>query len=210
MPPGWLATPNHVRTGQARVYPSVTPVEPRVVYVWNTDTTDDTADTIDGLCARLTRLGHSSSLVSCRVVPGQPAPNHVPGDGATVLRSVRSGQLATLEREYAKHRGSKPRNLPFTPVRYQLVESAPTEGSVLKPDTAGEWLVLGFLLGSRKFPSTRTVEVATALRGAVFHHAVDPIPEGLSDTGGEANRQPIHMWRSSHCHGWETNTRMAG
>ena len=180
MPPGWVTASGHVRAGQAREYPSVTPAEPRVTYVWKADPPDDTTKTIDGLCSRLTRLGHSSSLVSCRVVPGHPTPNHVPGDGASVLRSVRSGQLAALEREYAKHLGSKPRTLPFTSVRYRKVEPASAEGAVVKPDTAGEWLVMAFLPGSRRFPSTKTVEVAKALRGAVFHHAADPIPEGLS------------------------------
>ena len=104
MPPGWVSTSGDVRTGQARVYPSVTPTEPRVTYVWNADPTDDTADALDGLCARLTRLGHSSSLVSCRVVSDDRVPNHVPGDGIDVLRSVRSGQLAALEKEYRKHK----------------------------------------------------------------------------------------------------------
>ena len=169
-----------MRTGQARVYPSVTPTEPRVTYIWNTDPTDDTADALDGLCARLTRLGHSSSLVSCRLVPDHPTPSHIPGAGTDVLRSVRSGQLAALEQEYEKHQGSKPRTLPFTPIRYRQVEPATTEAPVVKPDTTGEWLVLAFMRGSKRFPSTMAVEVATALRGAVFHHATDPMPEGLS------------------------------
>ena len=188
MPPGRLSTLKlvkgkvkvHTRTGQARVYPSVTPTDPRVTYVWNAHPTDEAADALDSLCAGLTRLGHSSSLVSCRVVSDHPSPSHVPGEGTDVLRSVRSGQLATLEREYEKHRGSRPRTLPFTPVRYRQVEPTTADVRVVKPDTTGEWLVLAFLRGSKRFPSTMTVEVATALRGAVFHHATDPMPEGLS------------------------------
>lgn len=180
MPPGWVTTPKAVRTGQARVYPSVTPTEPRVTYVWNTDPSLETARAIDGLCTRLTRLGHSSSLVSCRVVSEHPAPNHIPGEGPITLRSVRSGQLAALEREYLKHEASKPRALPFTPVRYRQVQPAPPELPVVKPDTAGNWLVLAFLRGSKRFPSTMAADIATALRGAVFHHAADPMPQGLS------------------------------
>ncbi|WP_420614232.1 type I-G CRISPR-associated protein Csb2 [Candidatus Spongiisocius sp.] len=180
MPPGWISAADNVRTGQARVFPSVTPTEPRVTYVWKGDPTDDTIAAIDGLCARLTRLGHSSSLVSCRVVSDPPIPTHVPGEGADVLRSVRSGQLATLEREYRKHRGSRPRTLPFSSVGYRQVDPTTSEDPVVRPDTCGEWLVLAFLRGSKRFPSTRAVEVARALRGAVFRHATDPIPEGLS------------------------------
>ena len=68
MPPGWTSVPDHIRTGQARVFPSVTLDEPRVTFIWSGDPSKDTVETLDGLCARLTRLGHSSSLVSCRIV----------------------------------------------------------------------------------------------------------------------------------------------
>ena len=184
MPPGWLAAPNHVRTGQARTYPSVTPTEARVTFMWDADPTDDTTGTIDGLCARLTRLGHSASLVSCRVIQDHPESNHVPGDGSIVMRSVRSGQLTTLEREYTKHLGSRPRSLPFRPVWYRKIESIPIRGPIQKPDTTGEWLVLAFVRGSKRFPSTMAIELASALRRAVLHHATDPIPEGLSGHRG--------------------------
>ena len=185
MPPGWLSTAGHVRTGQARVYPSVTPIEPRVTYIWGVEPADDIRTAIDALCSRLTRLGHSSSLVSCRVTDDHPRPNQVPGDGTDVLRSVRSGQLAALEGEYEKHQGSKPRSLPFTPVRYMAVEPSKDERSPLAPDTSGDWLILAFLPPYRKFPTTRTVEIAKALRGAVLRHAGEPIPEGVSGHRGD-------------------------
>ena len=188
MPPGWLSTfvrknktwEAYVRTGQARQYPSVTPTEPRVTYMWQSGPTADLVRAVDGLCARLTRLGHSSSLVACRVVGNGQTPNYVPGEGGTVLRSVGPGQLDALEREYARHRGSKPRILPFTPVRYRLPAPDATEGESYRPDTAGDWLVFAFRRGSKGYPSTIAVEVASALRGAVLRYASDPIPEGLS------------------------------
>lgn len=49
-----------------------------------------------------------------------------------------------------------------------------------RPDTAGDWLVFAFRKGSKRYPSTIAVAVASALRGAVLRHASDPIPEGLS------------------------------
>ena len=180
LPPGWISAANHVRTGQARVFPSVTPHEPLVTYIWDADPSPDMVSSIDRICARLTRLGHSSSLVSCRVTPDPPAANHFPGPGAVVMRSVRSGQLAALEREYRKHRASKPRALPFTSVRYRRVERIQAGRAARQPHTAGDWLVLSLQRKSRRFPSTLTVEIATALRGAVFRYATDPIPEGVS------------------------------
>ena len=180
MPPGWVSTSDNVRTGQARNYPSVTPTEPRVIYLWETGPPPEVADAVDGLCSRLARLGHSSSLVSCRVVRKRPAPNYVPGEGGTVLRSVRSGQLEALVSEHRKHGGSRPRSLPFTPVRYQHATPDRVEKRPDRPDTAGDWLVFAFRKGSRRFPSTVTVEVVSALRGALLAYAEDPIPEGLS------------------------------
>ena len=186
MPPGWMSTLDNVRTGQARNYPSVTLADPRVTYMWESDPSADLVTAVDGLCARLTRLGHSSSLVSCRVVGNGRTPNFVPGEGGTVLRSVRPGQLDALEREYSRHRASKPRTLPFTPVRYGRPTASVRRGVSGRPDTAGDWLVFAFRRGSKRYPSTISVEVASALRGAVLRYASDPIPEGLSghrDTG---------------------------
>ena len=180
MPPGWISTSDNVRTGQARSYPSVTPTEPRVTYIWGSGIGADLRDAVDGLCGRLTRLGHSASIVSCRVVGDWPKPTYVPGEVGVVLRSVRSGQLAALEREYEKHRGSRPHSLPFTPVRYELATPGPSEEPSNRPDTAGDWLVFAFRKGSKGYPATVTVEVAAALRGAIFRYASDPIPEGLS------------------------------
>ena len=180
LPPGWLSTSDHVRSGQARAYPSVTPTEPRVTYLWPTRANDNVTRALDSICARVSRLGHSSSLVSCRTVQDHPSPSHVPGEGPEVLRGVRSGQLAALEREYAQHKANKPRNLPFTPVSYRRRRTEQNAQPALEPDMAGEWLVFAFLPRSRKFPSTRAVDVSEALRGAVFRHARDPMPEGLS------------------------------
>ena len=49
-----------------------------------------------------------------------------------------------------------------------------------RPNTFGDWIVFGFDYNSRALPATRLVDVAKALRGAVFRHADDPLPEQLS------------------------------
>lgn len=203
MPPGWLT---HMevkrkgnkeqkslitRTGQAREYPSVTPVHPLVTYIWCNRPPPDLEAALDQLVSRVTRLGHSSSLVSCRLQTDPPSPTHVPGGGGTALRTVREGQLAALEREHAKHQASRPRSLPFVSVGYRQNDSTSLE-ETLRPDTAGELLVFEFAPKSRKMPATRTAELASALRGAVFHNADDPLPEGLSGhhAGGTPSTNP--------------------
>ena len=107
------------RVKQQRFYPSVTPDVPRVTYVWNARPDDAVGTALDGLLNRVTRLGHTSSLVSCRVTLSPPKPNLRPSkDAGYSIRSVRQGQLAELVRLYDRHRGTKPRTMPYTNVRY--------------------------------------------------------------------------------------------
>ena len=176
------------RIKQERLYPSVTPVEPRVTYLWNCEPPKRIETALDGLLSRVTRFGHSSSLVSCRLGSDPPSPTHIPGDGGTVLRAVRPGQLAALEREHANHQASRPRALPFLPARYRSFH--PTQGTTqhLKPDTSGELLIFEFAPRSRKVPSTRAAELAAILRATVFHYAQEPFPEGFSGHGRDGSR----------------------
>ena len=168
------------RGKQERFFPSVTPFVPRVTYLWPADPGPALATALDGLLARVTRLGHSSSLVSCRLSEAPPTPNLVPGDGLVVMRSVAKGQLAALERAYLRHEAVRPRTLPSASVRYRTGAGLTEDSRPLRADTAGEWLVFEFAPNSRRFPSSRAVEVTAALRRAIFRYADDPLPEGLT------------------------------
>ncbi len=168
------------RGKQERHFPSVTPNDAQVTYLWDNAAPDRVRETLDQLLQRVTRLGHSSSLVSCRVTSGQPSVSHAPGSTGDSIRAVRRGQLAELERRYGNHQATKPRSLPYTDVPYRAVGDSKPEEPTMEPNTAGEWIVFEFAHDSRAFPSTRVVELATAMRGAVFHHAKDPIPAELS------------------------------
>ncbi|MCY3911079.1 MAG: type I-U CRISPR-associated protein Csb2 [bacterium] len=171
------------RGKQERHFPSVTPVEPRVTFVWpDAEISEALRISLDDLLKKVTRLGHSSSLVSCRLVADPPAPNWIPGSGSQLLRCTGSGQLAALQERFQQHRATKPRSLPFSAVRYSDAPSGPDSTSPLRPDTAGDWIVFEVLLNSqsRRFPSTRAIDVASTMRAAIMSHAEDPIPEGLS------------------------------
>ena len=168
------------RGKQERFFPSVTPDEARVTYLWDGQPPDDLSDALDGLLGRVTRLGHSSSLVSCQVTMEASEANFVPADAGESLRNVRRGQLAELERRYTRHGGALPRSLPYTDVRYRAAAGTSSPERRHEPDTAGDWIVFEFAHDSRTLPATRTVELATALRSAVFRYAKDPIPEEIS------------------------------
>ena len=180
--------PDRPGARQERCFPSMTPDEPRVTYVWDDSPPPVLRQVLDMLLGRVTRLGHSSSLVSCRVVLDPPAATHVPGAGGESLRSIRSGQLRELERRHARHRSIEPRSLPYLDVRYRQPVEPAAAARGHAPNTAGEWIVFELLHDSRAVPATRTVELATAMRAALFHYAEDPIPEGLS--GHAADRKP--------------------
>lgn len=171
------------RSKQERHFPSVTPHKSRVTFVWaDAEPSDAIKASLDLLLERVTRLGHSSSLVSCRVVGDPPLPNWTPGSGSHVLRCTGPGQLAGLQERFQQHQAIRPRALPFAAIRYSDVPSEPGSPAPLRPDTAGDWVVFELLLKSqsRRFPSTRAVDVASTMRAAIMSHAEDPIPEGLS------------------------------
>lgn len=180
--------PEH-RPKQARTFPSVTPDEPRVTYLWSTSPSSEIAEALDGLTERVTRIGHSSSLVSCRLATDPPSPNRIPSEAGEPLRCIREGQLAALEKLHKSHEANKPRTLPFEPVRYKEVDidKAGKPPSILA-DTAGEWLVFEFVAKDRNVPATQTVAIASVFRLALLHYADDPIPESIS--GHQPNGQP--------------------
>ncbi|MCY4427350.1 MAG: type I-U CRISPR-associated protein Csb2 [Halieaceae bacterium] len=169
------------RGKQERFFPSVTPEDSRLSYLWDVPAPDDVASILDRLLQRVTRLGHSSSLVSCRVTTDHPAATFEPGDGNASMRVVRRGQLVELERRYARHGDTMPRSLPYTDVQYRAVTEAAQKAEELRqPNTVGQWIVFEFKHGFRNMPATRAVKVATAMRKSIFRYTDDPIPEGLS------------------------------
>ena len=173
------------RGKQERFFPSMTPEEPTVTFIWNAVPMPDTCEALDHVLRRVTRLGHSSSLVSCRVVMDPPEPNRIPSDHGEGLRTVREGQLTDLQKRFARHHGTGPRSLPYTQVRYGTASKTTSPRVTHKPNTVGEWIVFEFSHGSRALPTTRVEELATAMRAAVMHYAEEPIPEGISGHRGD-------------------------
>lgn len=181
------------RGKQERQFPSVTPLSSSVTFVWDVVPDSSVSEALDGLLYRVTRLGHSSSLVSCRLVDEAPAVTMRPGGGPLVIRCAQRGQLAALEAAHRRHEGVHPRALPFVGVRYSEqseLDVSPTAAA--RPDNSGDLLVFEIPGHQRQFPTIRAVELTEALRGAVFHHADDPAPEGLSGhlPDGRPSRHP--------------------
>lgn len=172
--------PDRVGGRRERFFPSVTPEDARVTFIWDAVVPERVAVVLDQLLSRVTRLGHSSSLVSCRIAQESPNATYTPGSGTESMRVVSRGQLAELQRQYPRHKGIKPRSLPYTDVCYSATIETVQPEPTLQPNTAGEWIVFEFAHNSRFFPSMRVVNLATAMRRAMLSYAEDPIPETLS------------------------------
>lgn len=177
---------------QERFFPSVTPDDPFVYFVWEADPTPEHRQALAALARRVTRIGHSSSVVRCAVVDAAPEPNWYPDSehGDVTLRVVGPGQFARLEAEFQRHQETEPRILPC---RFQLYREGPqrSEGAMPKSVFGGEWIVLR-RVGGPRVPSVRAVDVAQAFRGALMKHARQPVPEILSghDEDGNPSTQP--------------------
>ena len=169
------------RGKQERAFPSVSPEIPRVTYIWNASPSDGVEGGLDRLLARVTRLGHSSSLVSCRIAEEPPNPTHLvtPNGVGTSMRTVKAGQLTALEGLHLRHQQVRPRSLPYVMARYRCADVTDEE-PIARPTTAGEWVVFEFPPTCRAYPSSRAVELAAAMRREILSRVADPAPEGVS------------------------------
>jgi len=182
------------RTRQVRTFPVVIPENPTFVFLWPDADPSEHRSAIEQLCARVTRLGHSSSLVRCNVIDADLSPTLVPSDdGETVLRVVGRDQLNRLERAFALHRGEESRVLPALPQRYrsasQTLVSSPWAQSVF----SSEWIVFERVGGSRPLAS-RSTDVARALRGALLEQRRDDdLPATLSGHAADGAATQPHV-----------------
>jgi CRISPR-associated protein Csb2 len=172
-----------LRVRQPRTYPTVLPADPRIWFVWSdVEALPGHTELLDGLLARVARLGHSSSMVSCRVADDPPEPAYVPDEtGTRPIRVTAPGLLAALEVEYARHRGSEPRSLPaaITPYRLIAVSERRQGPDVPKPLLGDQWIVLRRSRG-RKFSLRQSLQVARAVRRALISYAPEPVHETVS------------------------------
>lgn len=169
------------RTRQARTFPVVIPETPKFAFFWPDANAADHRGSLERLCARVTRLGHSSSLVRCNVVDLESSPTLVPdNDGDVTLRVIGGGQLERLERAFAHHRGVENRVLPARPQRYRFVSQQATPIIAADSVFAADWVVFERVAGARPV-SSRTTDLARALRRALLEiHGGTGLPETLS------------------------------
>lgn len=168
------------RTRQVRTLPVYVPGRPWFVFVWQSDPPTEVRVALTHLLARVTRLGHSSSLVRCIITERTVSPTLVPNtNGNEVLRTVGPGQLRRLEKDFVRHRGVESRVLPARPARYgpPLTPGAPEAPRGVFSD---EWIIFERVGGARPL-SSRGTDLARALRAALIEqHGSETLPLALS------------------------------
>jgi CRISPR-associated protein Csb2 len=169
------------RGKQPRTFPSITPVTPRIRYLWpNAEVPQPIEEGLMRLTSRLVRLGHSSTLVSSRLSREPATPRYVvdEANGELTLRWVTRGQLARLEEAFARHAEVEPRVMPATFVSYREAGEAPRApmpASCFSP----EFIVFARVSGPR-FPSTSAAGLARQFGRALQSVVEGGIPEIVS------------------------------
>ena len=179
------------RTRQVRTFPVVLPETPVFAFLWPTADATLHRDAFDRLCARVTRLGHSSSLVRCTVVDRDFTPTLIPSDeGHVVLRVVGPGQLKRLEDAFTYHQGVQSRVLPSRPQRYRSAVNVTPPFSMAESVFSVDWVLFERVGGSRPV-SAHATDLARALRGSLIEvHGNQSLPATLS---GHADHGPTEQ-----------------
>lgn len=178
--------PEH-RLRQPRTFPSVTPIDSRVIFAWpHADASPELRSAIDDLAARVVRLGHSSSLVTVRVCDESREPTWIPNDtggarggaGETVLRVATRGQVAALQASFATQADDPGRVMPAAFQRY-VRPAGWSDECTAATAFSHDWIVLR-RVGGPRLPSIRAVDVARMVRKTLLKMYADPAPEILS------------------------------
>lgn len=175
--------PEH-RTRQVRTFPVYVPARRDLAFIWPEQPDPPVRKALESLCARVTRLGHSSSLVRCAITERDIAPTLVPSsNGKYSLRVVGDGQLDRLEKEFAVHEAFRSRVLPAKPQLYALPLKSRQEANIASSIFSDEWIVFQRRGGAR-LRSSRGADLARALRAALIEtHGAATLPPILSGHG---------------------------
>lgn len=182
------------RPRQVRTFPVVIPETPTFAFLWREADAMEHRKALERLCARVTRLGHSSSLVRCNLVERDIAPTLLPSDdGEITLRVIGAGQLKRLESAFDHHRAVESRVLPARPQRYRCASEVAASSVHTESVFSSDWVIFECVGGSRPV-SSRSTDLARALRGALLEqHGGTGLPETLSGHAESAPAERPHV-----------------
>lgn len=180
------------RTRQARTFPTVIPMDPTVWFSWDSAPPTEHVVALQALSRTLARVGHSSSLVaaSWQADPPPSGRTLVPlADGRQTLRWVGAGQFDALQAMHVREPFGEQRVMPYVAARYDY---AGERGTPRESSFSDQLLVFRRTEGRRV--DVGSVEFLTeALRGALLHHADDPVANVISGHYDGAVVQTDHL-----------------
>ena len=182
------------RRRQKRPFPVCVPRDPRVVFRWpEARPSTGAAAALERLCGRVVRLGHSSSLVACRLTERSVRATWTPGEPAhRWFRVPATGlldELRAIHEDAVEHGTIGGRILPAEQAAYRaaLDEGEDQSASPPRARLAGRWIALRRVEGPW-IPAFRSVDVAEAVRGAILAHAPEPVPPVLTGHAADGRR----------------------
>ena len=168
------------RLRQPRCFPTAIPDDPVVYLCWaDANPSPECRTSLADMCAKVTYVGHSSSLVQMWIEDQPPEPNWAPGEGPAVrwrLRVSGPGRLKSLQVCYEA--GQRP--TPAAWAGYAPRVSVPAAPQVASSVFDHNLIVLRSV-GGRQFGMESTLQITGALRDtAMAKCPVQPPPEWIS------------------------------
>jgi CRISPR-associated protein Csb2 len=194
-----------VRPRKARHFPSAAVEPPDVYFLWDATPDEATRSQLEWILDRTCSLGHSASLISVEIVDRIPASGYERWDPtATIGRGERlripfEGWLDQLRQAHGRF-VHDPLKTNRPPAGRSVVYRRPTPPRVSHPKSLfREMIVLRRRPEQRAAPRLglpSTLQLTSALRGAMLTHAPQPVPEFLSghtSAGSPAERPHVAL-----------------
>ena len=201
----WTLLPEErKRTPRLSVPSTLVGGDGRVVFSWpDSEPTAEQRSALGSVLERVTRIGHSSSFVACRLIDDSPDAVWVPQSGsAGSVFSMRGTHPGMLEQLRARHgmyletglrSPMQTRTVFYTHARVPIPAPRPSS-----TDAGGEWIIFEMDRSSRRLSSAGTAHVAKALRGALISHCSGTPPKLLvgKDPDGRPTADPHALFLS--------------
>ena len=166
-----------------------------VVFEWpDSSPTCQQRDVLSSALSRVTRIGHSSSFVACRLIDDPPEPTWVPVNGSAgssfSARVAYDGFRADADLRYDTQQRTRTRSLPLDHELVHYGRPEPDHIPEAVSDLAdADWIILEVVnRATRRVSSTATPYLTMALRAALLRYIDDPAPHVL--TGKTASGRP--------------------
>lgn len=180
-----LALLPDARVRQPRVFPVAVPHDPTVFLEWpDVSVAEDLRRMLEELCRKVTRVGHSASLVQMWLESSPPVPTLIPAESRSELRlRVPSpGRLAYLARQFEM------RQRPSPGLWQGYSHAVPEQHTSIYQPCFDDDLIVFRQTGGRRLSLSSSLLLTRTFRAAILAASTQPVPEWIS--GHAADGRP--------------------